>query len=830
MKKRAPATVPSNQWPTLVGDNEVSAVNPFVGDFADSYLQSTATTQEVELGFSQTEVEESVPEGTILDTVLVTVRVEAVGAGSGSVRVEMLSEQTTNTLSFATRTIVEADGLQEFTFNFPFQELASGDFAHWTSEALAVATVKITDEGDPSTRLKLYSVQVHYEHALEQNVALDLDLSQDPAAFGFTDEGGVAYAEVNGLHRINDTSAVAGGLFRRLEEFDSTHGIDSVHGRINAAWSTLDGVFAANLLTINAGGKFIQVNLINSGGQDQIGLLAGDTDSFDPKLIGSYAATANYEWQTVGKLFSVRVVRDDTNISVFTDEDFVSGTPSIQVPIGSVGSGFPANYVEYGTEVTGTSVVASEGDISFGRLLSNFTQESGLDTTVVDHQGSSFVTRSTVKPNVALIWHSNVDFDQYRVRFGGTSHDTGFFISSINGSINTEGSGVVTAGTQVTTVLEAEDLFLIRPDDREGSADIYIYVRDNASKQWILQSEAARVDVEYYKLVPEITAPEFIGDFSTTIRLSASRQFSVVDLNNLPVLPEQHTAVLTFNLDTGIARSVDVSPEENFVPAFDGTFTLNFGLVNVVSLEGTGIAAVTFTITDQFGHTELVQVPMRVRPATAFEGSRGDSGFREALPYITKNRDPVLRNQFLPPFDFVLYQLREISKKLATLIDVNTAPSVPGEPEDALQLMFEEMGLIYPAVPGYSEAALRRLLEKADEVHRSRFTLDGLEFYLGLLIPNATVTITGVAPGGQFFFCNTTQFGFSDETLLDSIGTDQDINNYLIGPHNFSTITITITGTVSAEMQEFVETTIRREIPMADDPVNPREIVIIFVP
>jgi len=250
--------------------------------------------------------------------------------------------------------------------------------------------------------------------------------------------------------------------------------------------------------------------------------------------------------------------------------------------------------------------------------------------------------------------------------------------------------------------------------------------------------------------------------------------------------------------------------------------TIEFDQDPTIILE-LGEAEIKYIGVDVWGEEGLQLITMGVTTPNPFTDIRCDAGIRFSLPPTMRAKDPVLEEKYLPPWDALACQFWDIADRMQTLVNAQTAPL------NALGFMFQEIGLVFPGdVPGYPEASLRRLLDNADLIHKSRFTFDGLSFYLSLLIPNVTVTIAGFNEGLTIFL-NSNVLGFPTVALINTSQSGNDINNYLFGSIAENFIIITITGVVSTEMQEFVRSTIRQEIPYADDPINPLDVEVVFV-
>lgn len=198
------------------------------------------------------------------------------------------------------------------------------------------------------------------------------------------------------------------------------------------------------------------------------------------------------------------------------------------------------------------------------------------------------------------------------------------------------------------------------------------------------------------------------------------------------------------------------------------------------------------------------------------------SEYRLAIPPTMREKDPNIE-KWLKVWDAVHCFVRR--KTVGELVDANLF-NTDTIPEFALEVAFEEVGLVYPDFPEVTAERKRRLLRNVNAIHASRYTIQGLQFYISLLT-DATVEVTKLN-NGFFILWNSEAFGFPTPAMMDSSQTDDDRCTYLVGVRSLD-IDITITGYLSDDMKAFLEETIYREIPMADDPIQPRNINIIFV-
>jgi hypothetical protein len=439
---------------------------------------------------------------------------------------------------------------------------------------------------------------------------------------------------------------------------------------------------------------------------------------------------------------------------------------------------------------------------------------------VLDYQERVDLAMTPDHDSTRLLWHHpSSAFDAYKVRFGGGAHDDGFYIAGTNGSTGTEATGVAVAANEIVeTIVALRDLL---PNDaaEDGARTLRIYVRDAVTMEWTSFAESLAVPVNIWRGPPVVTADDFSEGVSTEVVLRADREFRVIPEVAAVPAGANHALDMTYEGASALLASADpvFEPHQDGFPgiptalAFPPEIDLNQG----------GSASVKCLVIDAFGHIDLRLIELAIRDRSPFEDSRDFARVRFAIPPKLREKDPLLEPVFRP-WDAVLYQLRKIAASVRDLIDAEKAPV------EALRWMFQEVGLIYPDIPGYPEAALRRLLLNANEIHSRRYSVDGLKFYLELLIPGASVEIGGINRG-VYIFLSTPGLGYPSLDDLLSAGTDNDTCPYLIGPNVDPQITITVTGNVSDELQEFVRSTIHREVLMADDPAAPAEIDVVFI-
>ena len=453
------------------------------------------------------------------------------------------------------------------------------------------------------------------------------------------------------------------------------------------------------------------------------------------------------------------------------------------------------------------------------------------DMIVLDFQ--SRIELATLPPfNVlTLRWHHDTRaLNAYKVRVGGGSHSTGQYIPNVHGSKNTESLGVLLhAGSVVETQILIDDLIL-NDDEEDGLRTLYIYGRDAATSEWIeLGGGAASLSIYLWRRPPEIEVSDLVlheSEIASSLILSANREFKVARQDGaIPSRGWSQAVEIEFP-GLGVLGHF-LSTDSVFPPHVDGAGLVatqiifandDVGSLNVLSDREEGV--VRCLVEDAFGQKELRVLPFELKVASAFSQEL-DNRYRDAVPPGVKDQDPVLMGKYLPVWDALAGQFDGIVDGMADLIDPETAPV------EALPWLFKEAGLLFPNVPGYPEANLRRLLSKANEIHSSRFTENGLKFYLGLLIPNASVTLSGLRRG-SFVFANSSVLGLPTAAMIDSAGSVNDQNNYLFGPVVDQAITITIQGVVSDEMKEFINATIRRELLYADDAENPKPVNVVF--
>lgn len=195
---------------------------------------------------------------------------------------------------------------------------------------------------------------------------------------------------------------------------------------------------------------------------------------------------------------------------------------------------------------------------------------------------------------------------------------------------------------------------------------------------------------------------------------------------------------------------------------------------------------------------------------------------RFAIPAKMREKDPTTV-KWLKIWDGVC---RFVKDRTIAKINQRQLFDIDQMGEDEMREAFQSVGLIFPDFPEIDTERKRRILKHADDIHASRYSKSGLEYYISLLV-DATVEITGFYAGFIILF-NTSAFNFPNAYMMSTSQQEEDICTYLVGARDI-TITITITGVVPEAVKEFIRDTIPYEIPMADDPINPTPIDIIFV-
>lgn len=890
-----PSATVSNTWGLAVG-GETSDAHVLVGEAPPEdggFIQATASGQTAVLTMAGPFTD--LPEGAAVLGVRVTLRARSVGVGSGSLRVEPLTDLVDNNDSVVSRVLsVAAADVAEVSAFFPAQERVLGEFDRWEIGA------PLGD--DPATGLYALSVRLRSEHATNhvrvthvradvvwaEAVTLDHFFKVSPGTLGWSALGTGVESFSKGVLRMEDTSGVSGFRYNRSVVALQDFGVASIQLEAAGVW-TADGVFAINAVTANIGAQYLQVNLLKDGGVAKVGLLKGPPSSFDPKLIGSYVVTAAYPWDTALKEVWVWLRWDPTTVYVYVGGDF--SAPIFQVARTLVSAGPSGAFLEFGT-LSDAPTDGSQGTALVQRVVFRGLGASVTSRVVMDWQTRQELSSGSGFQTTTLVWHhSGATFDAFKIRAGGGTEGTGYFIPTADGSANTENLATsVPPNTPVLTTVSHGDL--LRNDTLpEGDRELVIYTRNAVTKVWSVYGvDAAVVPIRMFKGPPQVTVDDFLVGQDGTVRLRAAREFRVfpvsgvfppgqnvmiTPLSALPVGMTQAVDIITPDLQDqqGSAASLSPGSPGNVIVAgltgllpesvgrklalTGGASAGNRGLFPIVSfistnavevenalavpgdanngaliwqeqalletdrpvyeahqdglpvvptevlldpdveapLASSGIATLMFVVLDAYNQQELRVLSLNVRTGTPFEEVRGDAGYRFAVPAVTRGKDPILADQYLPVWDAVLYQWQRITSDMRLLLDPQLAPL------DALKLMFQEMGLLYPSVPGYPEAALRRLLDNADAIHRSRYSLAGLRFYLGLLIPNASVDIAGF-PRGFFFFLNAPDLGFPTLAMIQTAQTDVDVCVYLFGPVDFfGALTVYVSGsTVSGQL------------------------------
>jgi len=784
----------------------------------NTFIESTASGQIAELQMKKQEF--GIFETARILALRIKVRAISTGVADSTLRVELIVNGVENVTAARKDITIATTGIVEYTALFPGKEVIIGELQEIKIADLDDVVVKLTaqDGTNPVRVAKLEIETIFLPDATERNFFDDT-----PTNKGWTDSSDLSLTFTNDIITLDDTSATLFFQFTKsitpLTEFGAAATVFNTVG----IWTTNVGVYSYTALSIDIGTEHFQVNLLEDG-VEKIGLLKGQPSSFDPTLIGSYEDSAAFDWDD-SEIHLVWIEWDETNVRVFTEQDLFN--PILQATRASIGTGTGSPAVEFATAAD----VATKGSI--GEIVVFSFDYRGIPAVgappnklILDFKSREELaligSSSSFKETILLWHHETVNFDQFKVRFEGVSHDSGFFIPTSGGSDNTEELSVdIQPGEIVRTVVNIEDL-VINDFQPDGARTLRIYVRDKVTGLYnTLLTGALEIPIRIYRVPPIVRAVEFSLNEDTKISLTADREFSVrPEIEAIPPGSTQAANIETNPIglietdDPIIVDHIDGMPED--------PTTIEFNQDPLITLE-LGDAKIKYIAKDVWGEEDLQLSTLIISTPNPFSDIRCDAGIRFSLPPTMRAKDPTLQDKYLPPWDAIACQFWDIAERMQTLTNAQTAPL------NSLQFMFQEIGLVFPGdVAGYPEASLRRLLDNADSIHRSRFTLDGLSFYLGLLIPNVLVSISGFEEG-LFIFLNSSVFGLPTVALINTSQSANDINNYLFGSIASSTITITITGVVSTEMQEFVRSTIRQEIPYADDPINPLDVQVVFV-
>lgn len=559
-----------------------------------------------------------------------------------------------------------------------------------------------------------------------------------------------------------------------------------------------------------------------------------DSGTADTTLIlsasGDWAATLSTFFSPIVIFISGNAVITAVATATKHGDSLISGTATVTA---DARVRFRATDTLQGVgQATGTGIRRQTGigtAIGYANIVGFQDPDSPPSRLILDFKSREELALIGTDPlfkETILLWHhGTVNFDQFKVRFGGISNDSGFFIPTSGGSDNTEQLNVdIQPGELVRTVINLDDL-VINDFDPDGERTIRIYVRDKATGLYnSLLTGALEIPIRIYRGPPVVRAVEFSLDEDTLILLMADREFSVRP--ETEAIPPRITQAADIEVNPiGLITSdapVDLSNLGHIDGMPEDPTTVEFTQDPLITLV-LGEAKLKYIAKDTWGEEGLQLSTLNITTPNPFTDIRCDAGIRFSFPPTMRAKDPVLEKKYLPPWDSLACQFWNIVDRMQTLVNAKTAPL------NALSFMFQEIGLVFPGdVAGYPEASLRRLLDNADIIHRTRFTFDGLSFYLSLLIPNITVTIEGFNEGLTIFL-NSSVLGLPTVALINTSQSGNDINNYLFGSIAESKIIITITGDVSTEMQEFVRSTIRQEIPYADDPINPLDVEVVFV-
>lgn len=160
--------------------------------------------------------------------------------------------------------------------------------------------------------------------------------------------------------------------------------------------------------------------------------------------------------------------------------------------------------------------------------------------------------------------------------------------------------------------------------------------------------------------------------------------------------------------------------------------------------------------------------------------------------------------KYLDIFANVDGQMKAAIRKAAWLDDVQRCP------KNALKFHFGEQGLAYPDFPEVTDTILRTILLNSESIHAKRYTLAGLEAYIGYFV-DAGVNVTVVSTANNYMHLGVTNIGLPNAEML----ADQNSCFYLYKDQPLA-ITITFADTVSNEMKEFFEKTLKYEFPFGD--------------
>lgn len=908
----APTSTVSNSWGTVTGATAAHLAVADIRPDGTKYIQATATGQACILGV--TGALESIPDSAAIIGVKVTIIGRSVSAGDAVVRVQPLTPNAT-----VTNTLVKSDLIfhptaeQVQTVFFSAQEAAAGEYSRWTKGALSstVSNLRlrlINNDATNNAKITSARVDVYWTEA----VSSDNFFSTGPESLGWSSTGVLnTISPSRGVSQITDASATNGYQYYRTASLLTEYGVLGAWFESPAVWptpATGTAGFCFNALTANAGtsGKFFQVNLLRQSGTDYVGILKGPPASNNPTVDSNYLTKVAFPWGSYVGPFGIWLYWDSANVYVYAGDNY--DTALITVARSSLSAGIGGgSFLQFGTQVDSVGG-SSQGSIRLLRFIHRGFNIQADSKVVLDWQTRKDLAGASGFQTSTIIWHhSGITFDAYKVRYGGSSNGTGFYIPAVDGASNTEGTAVSIGPNQTVLTVISHGALKINDVEDEGARFLQFYVRDSVTKVWsVYQVDALQVDINFFRDVPVVAAKDFLVGTDTKVSVSASREFYVlpaasalpggktqaadvefrttagstatlvtspdagtVDVTGLQgitadcvgraftmsgaasavnnvrslvtlfisstsvrianasaVAPDANNGSLHWEIGRGILTSTVAVPEahQDGLPgiATEQKLDLDAG----VALDRDGLATLSVLVVDAFGQQSIQLISVSVRRDTPFESTRGDAGYRFAMPPEVRDRDRELSEKYLPVWDAVAFQGDKIFNSMKDLLSPQTAPL------NSLQLMFQEMGLIYPSVPGYPEAALRRLLDNADAIHRSRFTLLGLRFYLSLLIPNAQVEITGF-PRGFFIFLSSLDATWPTLDMIITAGTADDVCTYLFNVADFFTpLTITVTGVspIPTEIQEFVRATIRREIPMSDDPDNPRPITIVFLP
>jgi len=129
--------------------------------------------------------------------------------------------------------------------------------------------------------------------------------------------------------------------------------------------------------------------------------------------------------------------------------------------------------------------------------------------------------------------------------------------------------------------------------------------------------------------------------------------------------------------------------------------------------------------------------------------------------------------------------------------------------EDMLKLHFLENGLVFPDFPEATSTIKRNILLNSEEIHAKRFTVEGLEQYVGYFIEAGVSVDVSYGAERKTLSLGSSWIGLPNVAMLD---VDNCYHLYKDQPMG---ITITFQD-ASAQMREWFEKTIKYELPFGD--------------